>query len=72
MADSRDLQEAADAIHRVRHMAAVLRHKEIGDPLRQAEEWARQQYQKVREGRDEPSGHRDDKEGSFLNFHKLV
>jgi hypothetical protein len=62
MADSKDLQEAADAIHRVRDLAAVLRHKELGEPLRQAEEWARQKYQKVREGRDEPQPgkHRDD------------
>jgi hypothetical protein len=54
MADPEDLQEAADAIHRIRELPAVLRHKEIGEPLRSAEEWARQKYQKVREGREEP------------------
>ena len=39
MADPKDLQEAADAIHEVRGLAAVQRHKELDDPLRQAEEW---------------------------------
>jgi hypothetical protein len=36
-------------------LAAVQRHKELDDPLRQAEEWARKEYRKVREengGRD--------------------
>jgi hypothetical protein len=55
MAEPKDLQEAADAIHKVRSLAAVQRHKELDDPLRQAEEWARKEYRKVREengGRD--------------------
>jgi hypothetical protein len=62
MADPRDLQEVADAIHRIRQLPAVLRHKEIAEPLGWAEEWARQKYQKVLEGRDKPSasGHRDE------------
>ena len=50
MADPRDLQEAADAIHEVRALPAVQRHKELEDPLRQAEDWARTEYRKVRDG----------------------
>jgi hypothetical protein len=56
MADPKDLQEAADAIHEVRALPAVQRHKELDIPLRHAEEWARKEYDKVRErsgGRDE-------------------
>ena len=49
MADPKDLQEAADAIHEVRGLPAVQRHIELEEPLRQAEEWARKQYRKVRE-----------------------
>ena len=49
MADPKDLQEAADAIRGIRALAAVQRHKEIDEPLRQAEEWARKEYRKVRE-----------------------
>ena len=49
MADPKDLQEAADAIHDVRGLPAVLRHKELEEPLRQAGEWARKEYRKVRE-----------------------
>lgn len=55
MPDSKDLQEAADAIRAIRALAAVQRHKELEQPLRQAEEWARKEYRKVREengGRD--------------------
>jgi hypothetical protein len=55
MAEPKELQEAADAIHNVRSLAAVQRHKELDDPLRQPEEWARKEYRKVREengGRD--------------------
>ena len=55
MAEPKDLQEAADAIHEVRRLAAVQRHQELDNPLRQAEEWARKEYRKVREengGRD--------------------
>ena len=54
MADPKDLQEAAKAIHKVRALAAVQRHKELDDPLRQAEEWARKEYRKVRERNDDP------------------
>ena len=54
MADPKDLQEAADAIHEVRGLAAVQRHKELDDPLRQAEEWARKEYSKVRERNGDP------------------
>jgi hypothetical protein len=49
MADSKDLKEAADAIHNVRSLPAVQRHKELDIPLQQAEEWARKEYRKVRE-----------------------
>jgi hypothetical protein len=54
MADPKDLQEAADAIRAIRVLAAVQRHKELEEPLRQAEEWTRKEYRKVREenGRD--------------------
>ncbi len=54
MADPKELQEAADAIHQVRGLAAVQRHKELDAPLRQAEEWARNEYGKVRECNGEP------------------
>ena len=54
MADANELQEAADAIHQVRGLAAVQRHKELDAPLRQAEEWARSEYRKVRECNGEP------------------
>jgi hypothetical protein len=30
-------------------LPAVQRHKELEEPLRQAEEWARKEYRKVRE-----------------------
>jgi len=49
MADPKDLQEAADAIRDIRGLPAVVRHKELEEPLRQAEEWARKEYRKVRE-----------------------
>jgi hypothetical protein len=49
MADPKDLQEAADAIRGIRALPAVQRHKELEEPLRQAEEWARKEYRKVRE-----------------------
>lgn len=49
MADPKDLQEAADAIYEVRGLPAVQRHKELDDRLRQAEDWARNEYRKVRE-----------------------
>ena len=55
MADPKDLLEVADALHHIRDLAAVLRHKELAEPLRCAEEWARQKYQRVNEGRDEAS-----------------
>ena len=49
MADPKDLQEAADAIRCIRGLPAVVRHRELDEPLRQAEEWARKEYRKVRE-----------------------
>jgi hypothetical protein len=54
MADPKDLQDVAKAIHKIRGLAAVQRHKELDDPLRQAEEWARKEYRKVRERNDDP------------------
>ena len=54
MADPNELREAADAIHEVRGLDAVQRHKELDAPLRQAEEWARNEYRKVREGNGDP------------------
>ena len=54
MADPKDLPEAADAIHEVRGLAAVQRHKELDDPLRQAEDWARKEYRKVSERNGDP------------------
>jgi hypothetical protein len=54
MADPKDLQEAADAIHQVRGLTAVQRHKELDDPLRHAEDWARKEYRKVRERNGDP------------------
>ena len=64
MADPKDLQEAAEAIHQVRGLAAVQRHKELDEPLRQAEEWARNEYRKVREENGDrrhqaPGGHHE-------------
>jgi hypothetical protein len=49
MADIKELQEAADAIRSIRGLPAVQRHNELDEPLRQAEEWARREYRKVRE-----------------------
>ena len=49
MADTNELQEEAEAIHDVRALPAVQRHKELDVPLRQAEEWARKEYDKVSE-----------------------
>jgi hypothetical protein len=49
MADPRDLKEAADAIRDVRRLPAIQRHKELDEPLGQAEEWARKEYRKVSE-----------------------
>jgi len=49
MADTNELREAAEAIHDVRALPAVQRHKELDVPLRQAEEWARKEYNKVSE-----------------------
>lgn len=49
MADPKDLREAADAIHGVRALPAVQRHRELDEPLRQAEEWARREHGKVSE-----------------------
>jgi hypothetical protein len=63
MADPNDLQEAADAIHGIRGLPAVQRHKELEEPLRQAEEWARKEYRKVRERNGDPdAGERGQRE----------
>ena len=49
MADSRELEKAADAILKILQLPAVQRHHELAEPLRLAEEWARKQYRKVTE-----------------------
>ncbi len=49
MANAKELQDAADAIREVRRLPAVQRHKELEDPLLQAEEWAGREYRKVSE-----------------------
>ena len=49
MPDPKDLLEAADAIRGIRGLPAVVRHRELDEPLQQAEEWARKEYRKVRE-----------------------
>ena len=49
MADPRELEEAANAILRVRRLPAVRRHQELDGPLGEAEEWARNHYGKVTE-----------------------
>ena len=54
MADPKDLLEAADAIRGIRELPAVVRHRELDDPLRQAEDWARKEYRKVREWNGDP------------------
>ena len=53
MADPRELEEAADAILRVRQLPAAGRHPELDGPLRQAEDWARKHYHKVTEQPDD-------------------
>ena len=58
MADPKDLLKAADAIRTVRQLAAIQRHKELEQPLQQAEEWARKEYRKVREENGERNADR--------------
>src|SRR5262249_59227900 len=56
MADAKELQEAAEAIRAIRCVARDAATQRIRmSPLRQAEEWARREYCKVRER----NGHRD-------------
>jgi len=52
MANPRELQEAAEAIRDVRRLPAVQRHQQLEDLLQQAEEWARKEYCKVSEKKD--------------------
>ena len=49
MADPKELEEAAEAILRVRQLPAARRHQELDGPLHEAEEWARKHYRKVTE-----------------------
>jgi hypothetical protein len=49
MADPRELEEAADAILKIRRLPGVQRHPELAEPLCLAEEWARKEYRKVTE-----------------------
>jgi hypothetical protein len=53
MANPKELQEAAEAIRDVRGLPAVQRHQQLEDLLRQAEEWARKEYCKVSEKKDD-------------------
>ena len=53
MANPKELQEAAEAIRDVRRLPAVQRHQQLEELLQQAEEWARMEYYKVSEKRDE-------------------
>ena len=53
MPDPKELLEAADTIRGIRALPAVVRHRELDEPLRQAEEWARREYRKVRERNDD-------------------
>ena len=41
-------------IHEIRGLAAVQGHKELDDPLRLAEDWARKEYRKVSERNGDP------------------
>jgi hypothetical protein len=53
MANPKELQEAAEAIREVRRLPAVQRHQQLEDLLQQAEEWARKEYCKVSEKKDD-------------------
>src|SRR5215467_13052361 len=53
MANPKELREAAEAIRDVRRMPAVQRHQQLEDLLRQAEEWARKEYCKVSEKKND-------------------
>ena len=52
MANPKELQEAAEAIRDVRRLPAVQRHQQLEDLLQQAQEWARKEYCKVSEKKD--------------------
>jgi hypothetical protein len=53
MANPKELQEAAEAIRNVRRLPAVQRHRQLEDLLQRAEEWARKEYCKVSEKKDD-------------------
>ena len=53
MANPKELQEAEEAIRDVRQLPAVQRHQQLADLLRQAEKWARKEYCKVSEKKDD-------------------
>jgi hypothetical protein len=53
MANPKELQEAAEAIRDVRRLPAVQRHQQLEDLLQQAEVWARKEYCKVSEMKDD-------------------
>src|SRR5262249_49094257 len=53
MANPKELQEAAEAIRNVRRLQAVQRHHQLEDLLQRAEEWARKEYYKVTEKKDD-------------------
>ena len=53
MANPKELQEAAEAIRNVRRLPVVQRHRQLEDLLQRAEEWARKEYYKVSEKKDD-------------------
>ena len=53
MANPKELQEAAEAIRDLRRLPAVQGHQQLDDLLQQAEEWARKEYCKVSEKKDD-------------------
>ena len=53
MTNPKELQEAAEAIRDVRRLPAVQRHRQLEDLLQRAEEWARKEYCKVSEKKDD-------------------
>jgi hypothetical protein len=53
MANPKELQEAAEAIRNLRRLPAVQRHRQLEDLLQRAEEWARKEYCKVSEKKDD-------------------
>jgi len=60
MANPEELLEAAEAIRDVRRLPAVQRHQQLENLLQQAEVWARKEYCKVSEMKDDGHHHEAD------------